>query len=204
MNKKLGIVAVVAAWVVALPVVAQASHKAFVSESIQVADHFMFVPDADPIIVPGATILIRDFKADIVTATVTSSALVPNDAYSIWWVVFNRPWKCMTPWACGSGDLSNPATKSSVFWGGGILASSEGYGTTQLQMRPGRTNRELFGPLRTDTGLQNIRKAEIHVVLRTHGPVGMAGTVAQQLGTVGEACPLPDCANKYFSVHRVK
>lgn len=204
MKKKAGIITVLAGLIAAVPLTAQAEHGRYVQESIEVADHFMFVPDADPVIVPGATILVRDIKADIVTATVTSTALMPNDVYSIWWVVFNKPWKCMTPWQCGSSDLGNPATKSSVFWGGGIIADGDGYGTTQMEMRPGKTRRELFGPLLTDTGLQNLKFAEIHVVLRTHGPAGMAGTVAKQLATVGEACPSPDCANRFFSVHRAK
>ena len=53
-------------------------------------------------------------------------------------------------------------------------------------------------------GLQNTKKAEIHVVLRTHGPAGLAGTVADQIGTANEACPVAGCQNKFFSVHRAK
>lgn len=204
MSGKLGIVAAVATLVVTLPLTAHAAKGGFVDESIQVADHFMIQPNSQPAtIAPGATILIRDHKADVITATVTSSALMPGHVYSIWWVVFNRPWKCATPYQCGSGDLSNSGVRGSVFWGGGIMANSDGYGTTQLELRPGRTKRELFGPM-TEIGLRNLRGAEIHVVLRTHGPAGEAGTVALQLGTVDDACPAAGCANSFFSLHRVK
>lgn len=172
-----------------------------VRESIQVADHFMF--GDPPMLVQGATILVRDFAARVITATVTTAALEPHTAYSIWWVVFNRPDNCETPYECGSPDVGNPAVKGSVFWGGGLLADGDGYGNTQIELRRGRTERELFGPMRDD-GLQRLRNAEIHLVIRSHGPVGLAGTVAAQIGSANEACPPGGCQNMFFSVHRAK
>jgi len=170
-----------------------------VRESVEIAEHFMF--GDPPTQVNGATILIRDFPAGIITATVTSSALEAHSAYSIWWVVFNRPGNCAIPFECASSDLGNPAVRGSVFWGGGLLADGDGYGNTQIELRRGRTSRELFGPM-LDTGLKNLRGAEIHLVLRTHGPAGMAGTVGKQIGTANEACPAGGCQNAFFSVHR--
>lgn len=194
-TKRLGIVASLA---MAMPLTANADH--FVKESVQVADHFMFNPGGDPIIAPGATILIRDFRAGIITATMTSAALTPDYAYSIWWVVFNRPQHCAVPKQCQISDLMNDAVKPSVFWGGGLLADGDGYGTTQLELRRGRTDRELFANTK-NYGLQNLKKAEIHLVLRSHDDIGVAGTVAKQLGTANEACPAILCRNVFFSVH---
>ena len=175
-NKLTGFLAGIA---LALPAAALAGE---VRESIQVADHFMFQPaPAEPTIAPGATILIRDLKNRVVTATLTSAALEAHTAYSIWWVIFNRPQNCAAPWQCGSGDLGNSAVRPSVFWAGGLLADGDGYGNTQIELVQGRTDRELFGPMK-DTGLRNITNAEIHLVLRTHGPVGVAGPVADQIG----------------------
>ena len=186
-----------------LPLTADAG-GGYVRESIQVADHFMFQPAGTPAtIAPGATILVRDFRAGIITATVTSAALTPNNAYSIWWVVFNHPQYCATPYECAGSDLGNPAVRGSVFWGGGLLADGDGYGNTQIEMRRGKTKRELFGPM-LDTGLQNIMFSEIHLVFRTHGDVGVAGTVADQVGTADEACPADGCRNVFFSVHRAE
>lgn len=195
--KRLGIIAGLA---LAVPLTANASHSHKVQESIQVADHYMFNPGGDPIIAPGATILIRDFRAGIITATMTSAALTPDYAYSIWWVVFNRPQHCAVPKQCQISDLANDAVKPSVFWGGGLLADSDGYGTTQLELRRGRTDRELFANTK-NYGLQNLKDAEIHLVLRTHEDIGMAGTVAKQIGTANEACPAAGCRNVFFSVH---
>lgn len=194
--KRLGIVA---SLMLAVPLTANATHN--VQESIQVADHYMFQPPGtDPTIAPGATILIRDFKAGIVTATVTSAALTPDYAYSIWWVVFNRPQFCAVPYECEVSDLGNDAIKPSVFWGGGLLADGSGYGNTQIELRRGRTDRELFANTK-NYGLQNLKNAEIHLVLRTHDDIGVAGTVAMQIGTANEACPATGCRNVFFSVH---
>jgi len=192
---------VFASLAIAVPITAFAAN---VKESVQVADHYMFQPaPAAPTLAPGATILIRDLKNRVVTATLTSAALEPHAAYSIWWVIFNRPQNCAIPWECGGGDLSNDAVRPSVFWAGGLLADGDGYGNTQIELVQGRTNRELFGPMKA-TGLQNIFKAEIHLVLRTHGPVGVAGTVADQVGSANLACPAEGCSNKFFSIHRVQ
>ena len=187
------------------PIVAAADHDNgmgnTVRESIQVADHFMF--GNPPVLVQGATILVRDFAAKVITATLETAALEPHTAYSIWWVVFNRPHHCAVPYECAGSDLGNPAVEGSVFWGGGLLADGDGYGNTQIELRRGRTERELFGPMRDD-GLQRLRDAEIHLVLRTHGQAGVAGPVAAQIGTANEACPPSDCRNVFFSVHKAK
>jgi hypothetical protein len=106
-----------------------------VRESIQVADHFMFgIP---PVLAQGATILVRDFAAKVITATVETAALEPQTAYSIWWVVFNRPKYCALPYECAGADLGNPAVEGSVFWGGGLLADGDEYGNAQIELRRG-------------------------------------------------------------------
>lgn len=205
MRQRLMAIPLVAGLLLTAPIAVLAEHDNgkgnTVRESIQVADHFMF--GDPPMLVQGATILVRDLAAKVITATVTTAALEPHTAYSIWWVVFNRPRFCAVPYECAGADLGNPAVKGSVFWGGGLLADGDGYGNTQIELRRGRTERELFGPMRDD-GLQRLRNAEIHLVLRTHGPVGMAGPVAAQVGTANEACPPGDCRNVFFSVHRAK
>ncbi|HSM32194.1 MAG TPA: hypothetical protein VK854_15965 [Woeseiaceae bacterium] len=203
MRQKLKMLTAITGLVLAIPLAATADENNgqgnTVRESVQVADHFMF--GDPPVLVQGATILVRDLAARVITATVTSAALVPHNAYSIWWVVFNRPQYCATPYECAGSDLGNPAVRGSVFWGGGLLADGDGYGNTQIELRRGRTDRELFGPMRDD-GLQRLGAAEIHLVLRTHGPAGIAGSVAAQIGTANEACPPGGCQNVFFSVHR--
>lgn len=96
--------------------------------------------------------------------------------------------------------MGSPKAKASAIWGGGFLADEFGDGNTSLGLVRGKTRREVL--VGSDVGLLNVRRAEIHVVLRTHGRAGVAGTVADQIGTANEACPPEGCANKFFSVHR--
>ena len=166
-----------------------------VRESVEVSDHYLFNTDT---MVDGATILIRDFNNRIVRGTITSSALNPEAAYSIWIVVFNRPNHCAIANECGLGDLGNPNVEVSVFWGGGFIADSNGYANTAFSIVPGHTDRELFA-VPGDYGLSNLKGAEIHIVLRTHGQAGFAGSVATQIGTANGACD--GCENQFASVH---
>ncbi|MFK7894710.1 MAG: hypothetical protein AB8G23_02680 [Myxococcota bacterium] len=168
------------------------------TESVEVRDHFVFGVDER---VDGATVLVRDFRNRQIDATITSRALDADTSYSIWWAVFNRPEFCAEPYACQVSDLKGDwRIKPSVFWAGGFISDGEGYGNTAIRLVPGRTRRELFGNTK-NYGLQNLKGAEIHVVLRTHGPAGLAGTVAEQVGTATEACPSDGCANVFVSIH---
>ncbi len=169
-------------------------------EHISVSDHHTF---SGGDLVDGATILVRDGTRKVVTASITTRALEADTAYSIWWAVFNKPQYCMTPNACVVADLGpngDPRVNPSVFYAGGFISDIYGLGTTNLRLTPGRTKRELFAG--SDAGLQNFMGAEIHLVLRTHGPAGVAGSVAQQIGTASEACPPDNCKNVFASIHK--
>ena len=176
-------------------------HGLKVRESVEVSDHFIFNTDQ---IVNGSTILVRDSRHRVITATVTSRALQPNNAYSLWWAVFNYPEYCIEPYRCSVLDLEinggDPQIKASVFWAGGFIADASGTANTALQLTRGRTDRELFAAS-GDYGLQNFADAELHLVLRSHGEAGVWGTVAQQIGTANEACPPQGCQNVFASFH---
>ncbi len=171
-----------------------------VRESVEVSDLFAIGTTNK---VNGGVILIRDFHNRVINATMTTSAAVPDAAYSMWWAVFNFPQFCIVPRMCSSADIGSPdrdpRVKPSVFWAGGFVADSYGSANTSLRLVPGRTNREVFAG--TDFGLISVRGPEIHLVLRTHETAGVAGPVAQQIGTAGEACPMSGCVNEFFSTH---
>ena len=182
-----------------LPVQASAEGMSlgfYVNESVEISQHHEFPSGPE---VDGVTTLVRDFRNKVVRIEVTSAALEPDTAYSIWLAVFNSPHECGTPWACGLSDIANPAVRTSVFYGGGLLSDANGYGGTSMTLQPGKTNRELFANM-SDLGLQDIYNAEIHVVLRSHGPIGVAGPAALQIGTANLACPVSGCANVFASI----
>ena len=200
LSKLIGIVATL---IFAYTAAADGNHhkrKYYVPESIEVSDHQVF---GKPDIVNGVTVLVRDFRNRVVTATVSSNVLEPFTAYSIWWAVFNRPRFCNEPYRCALSDLSKSADsriKPSVFWAGGFISDAFGIANTTLRLVPGRTDRELFAKTK-GYGLLNLKGAEIHVVLRSHGEAGLAGTVAKQVGTAMEACPAGGCQNVFASIH---
>lgn len=169
----------------------------YVNESVEVAPHFVFPAGPE---VDGVTTLVRDFRNKVVRIEVTSAALEPDTAYSIWLAVFNSPDQCATPFQCALSDIPNPAVRTSVFWGGGLISDMNGYGDTSMTLQPGKTRRELFANM-SDLGLQDIQNAEIHVVLRSHGPTGVAGPAALQIGTAHMACPISGCKNVFASIH---
>lgn len=170
-------------------------------ESVEISDHTVFGTDE---VVDGATILVRDFVNEEVRASVSTQALETNTAYSIWWAVFNRPQYCRQAYACTTRDLEifggDPRVRASVFWAGGFVSDDFGTANMSMTLIPGRTTRELFAQSKA-YGLRNLRDAEIHVVLRSHGPTGVAGTVAEQIGTATLACPEDGCQNVFASVH---
>lgn len=176
----------------------------FVRESVEIGDHYVF---NTPIKVNGATILIRDFRNQVVNASVSSMALEPYEAYSIWWAVFNYPRFCDQPFRCSVQDLEvnkgDPRVRASVFWAGGLVADANGAANASLQLLPGRTQRETFAKSR-NLGLLNLRGAELHLVLRSHGPAGEAGPLSAQVGSANKACPAGDpkeCKNVFASFH---
>ncbi len=175
--------------------------EANAAESVEIANHTVFNTNE---VVDGATILVRDFVNNVVRAQISTQALQANTAYSVWWAIFNRPQFCREPYECAVGDLEvmggDPRVRASVFWAGGFVSDDFGTANVNLTLTPGRTTRELFAKSKP-YGLRNFKNAEIHAVLRTHGPTGIAGTVAEQIGTATLACPEGGCQNVFASIH---
>jgi hypothetical protein len=158
--------------------------------------------------VVGASIMTRDKTG--VEASVSTTGLSPAGAYSWWWVVFNNPQYCVD--GCGLDDLppgtvppaaGDPRVRASLLWGGGFVSDSSGSGFAIARLERGQPPGEVrFGP-----GLWNVEQAELHIVLRTHGPA-TAGEVAAQIGAFDGGCTpdeiaLGQCpnANVQFAAH---
>jgi hypothetical protein len=173
-----------------------------VRESIENSDLYVFNTNNT---VPGAVLLVRDFQDEVVKVSLSTSALTPDTAYSVWWAVFNNPEFCAVPGECAVTDLEvfggDPRVEASVFWGAGLLADAFGNGNVSFDLKPGRTHRPLFGGTQ-NYGLRNLGGAVLHVVLRSHGTAGVYGTVAEQIGSdASSACPPSGCVNEFASFH---
>jgi hypothetical protein len=155
------------------------------------------MPTAD---VAGDARLVRTDSG--VSYNLRTTGLTKGDATSVWWVIFNNPDQCAGD--CGMPDLFDPAVAASVQSGGGNMVGGSGNSTYASHLRLGETTNDHpvvhgdFGPPAVpNPGLTNPRGAEIHLVVRSHGPAipGMnhamfnsfeVGCTAETSGGAGE------------------
>ena len=121
--------------------------------------------------------------------TIDTTMLDAGAAYTIWRVIFNNPGAC-DPAGCSGADFGTAGVEASVMNATGRVADANGDATFSaflpagyMHTNPSSLNgRQLFGP-----GLQNVAGAEIHVVVRSHGP---SSGNPEQISTL-----LADCDN---------
>lgn len=99
----------------------------------------------------------------------------------MWWVVWNTPEGCFTPYACNEPDLFNPNA-------GGTLVGANGRLQIDAHLNEGATLTGFpypeFSPIGlqlTHTSLVDTGHAEVHLVIRSHGAAipGLINTAIQ-------------------------
>jgi hypothetical protein len=134
-----------------------------------------------------------------VTTTFLSPNLTVGDVYTLWWVIFNYPANC-SGGVCNLDDVvpfpGNTAAGVSLIYGAGHVIPTSGRGNFAADLAVGDTTGAMFGP-----GLIDPLGAEIHAVLRTHGPV-IPGLLDEQLSTFTGGCSVNTCANEISAEHR--
>ena len=159
-----------------------------------------------------------------VTATVDLADQVPNQATTLWWVVYNQPENCAEAF-CALSDLFNPETEGSFFGAGGSRVSDR-FGQVRLEasvyagagLPVGPEGSEPlddfgFGPDgHFGPGITNPMGAQIQLITRTHGD---ADELAEQselenalTSLFGGGCPFDlasdpetECTEPVFVVH---
>ena len=132
--------------------------------------------------VVGTSVAVRG--AGAVTATLRTHGLEPGHAYTVWAVIFNDPAHCVD--GCDGSDLANPEVGGvSVLATGGVARRDH----RQFRLRLAGTD-----------GLENPAGAEIHLVVRSHGPA-IAGLIGEQISTLNGGCPPNTCANVLMAKH---
>ena len=149
-----------------------------------------FLPDETPAAgdVVGSGVLTR--TAAGAQFDIATTMLDAGSAYTLWWIVFNNPAAC-DPAGCTGADLGVPAVEGSVMNATGRVVGADGTATFSsflpvgfMHTNPANGNlRQVFGP-----GLQDVAGAELHVVIRSHGP---ATGNPEQISTL-----LADCVNE--------
>lgn len=126
----------------------------------------------------------------------TLETTLPEGTYTTWWVVFNNPELCED--GCGLDDLENPDVNASVFWATGEVVDNGETGVFSASLLenhlPEGSDQVLFGD-----GLIDSFEAEIHLVVRSHGPA-IPGLEEEQISTFNGGCPPNECIDVQFSV----
>ena len=169
----------------------------------------------------GVAVLTRE--RDNLSLTVSTMDLNPNAAYSVWWVMFNKPENCLVPNGCGEpdvfeapGDLNDaqiPAVQMSASYAAGFVTGNEGLATFTAELKDGSlpdgtfvdngwSTPVGFGP-DDNAGLTrgNGLDAEVHIVLRSHGDA-VAGSVANQATTFDGLCDVQACSLVQVAIFR--
>ena len=150
------------------------------------------------------------------TVNFKATDLTPDYAYTLWWVIWNKPQNCQTPNSCGEIDFLTPnMPEVEVLYATGHLAGRSGYGNFAANLKEGDDTGSInstFG-LPSYGGLKDASTAEVHLVLRSHGPA-IPGQVADQIGSYEGGCvydlgaftgDIPDavgeCADILAAVH---
>ena len=151
-----------------------------------------------------------------VTMMISTNGLTEGDVYTAWWVVFNEPENC-SDGVCGEDDIfvvedgiiprDDAGNRAMNFDGIGtaniavIHASGQyvddGSLAVSASLGEGDVPGILFGP-----GLLDAEIAEIHLVLRSHGPAD-AELFADQISTFGGGCEPMDalpCDDQQFAM----
>ena len=117
--------------------------------------------------------------------------LTEGYAYSVWWAIFDNPQGCDAN-GCDAFDLRNiRQAQGSLVNGGGFVGTT---GAVFHQSHLTRHDPEGKSVEAGDpSGVDNPYKAEVHVVIRSHGPAESdPDDLATQTGTFGVFCNLPD------------
>jgi hypothetical protein len=211
MNRKLLTIVLVQLAALALSIAVSAQEDGSSSAPVQ--------SFADGSALDGSWSIVNRLENGLSMALHTSN-LVPGDAYTVWWVIFNAPEKC-TDGVCNEDDLFviDAATSSiaideygqrvmdpaglenaniSIQYATGGLVDAEGNGNFAAAVGVGNVPGVIAGP-----GLIDPQTAEVHLVVRSHGPV-IADALDAQIMAFGGGCEpadAPPCADVQFAMH---
>jgi hypothetical protein len=166
----------------------------------------VFSPTGEGKLIYGAgSQLVR--SGDGVFMTFHTQGLTPGTVATAWWVFFNNPKACLTS-PCRVADLlSNPASEPSLLYAAGRVVGPDGAASFSEFRAVGDTTGSESVPVPPfpayNPGLLDSKKAEVHVVIRTHGPALAGDALTQQLTTFNGGCPAPNtCGNVQVSIHQ--
>lgn len=154
----------------------------------------MFQTGNPAILKPGGATLYRSSQG--LEVRVATSGLLMNSSYTVSWVIFNNPSACVG--GCGADDLSNPDVRASVSYAAGFVTGLGDVGNVTAHLEAGALPDGV--DIVQGAGLEpgNGFRAEVHIVVRTHGLTNV-GHVDAQIGSFNGGCN-PTCTNVQSAV----
>ncbi|WP_154446300.1 hypothetical protein [Halovulum marinum] len=142
--------------------------------------------------IDGATATLVSYDGGVLVDVATAE-LMPGHGYTMWFVPINAPEACAAA-PCTSSDVvgNHEAVQSDVSYGAGAIADADGRARFTTHRAAGDLVDPWFGH-----GLQKPMTAEVHVVIRDHGPMdGLSAAAVEDALTshAGQCDPgkLPD------------
>ena len=150
---------------------------------------------------------------DMILITLEAAGLVPGDAHTLWWIVFNDPEGCSDP-GCGENDIFTPEGELNE---AGVIAAQIAIGNASGNVAKSDGTLEFGGSLTQDAGADGHQvlfgagfgdymltaspdDAEVHVIVQTHGQARGGKKLREQLSMVDSNCT-PACADIQVAVH---
>lgn len=164
--------------------------------------------------VTGTSVLRRTKNG--LTVNYKSDNLIPRHTYTMWWVIFNNPEACATQ-PCTMDDFMNAEEVQPVLlYGAGHLVGQSGKGNFSSHIKVGDDSgsiNELLGLPEVEGLLEGKAfTAEVHMILRSHGPA-IPGQINEQISAFPGGCEvefepfteIPDekgeCGDVEMSIH---
>jgi hypothetical protein len=158
----------------------------------------------------GSSIIVRNPGG--VTASLSAYSGVPSgEAVTMWFIVFNNPESCISYTMeepgitfCGEEDVlenPNPANVAVLYGTGHIVGNGAQVHLSGSLQEGDNTGAETFGGFYPSDNLEDAEVAEIHLIVRGHGPANHGRGVRNQIRTGQFECEPPICEDILFSVH---
>lgn len=131
----------------------------------------------------------------------------PGDATTNWWIIFNNPLNCSDV-ICGEDDVLDNLfggdpndVMVDVIFATGHVAGSQWRAAAHLN--EGDTSGSLLPLFELDAiGLNDAMEAEIHLIVRSHGPATnlTPDELSEAISSVGGGCGTNTCGDPQFAV----
>lgn len=203
MNKTLIISFLVTALFLTASVTAQDKRSANVKTSIEKVTNF-----AGTAVIPAAGSTVSRNNSGAYW-NISTSSLTPGEVVTLWVAIFNNPEYCdQTVPGCAPPDMNNPAVNGSLQYAGGAIVGLNGRADFSGFLRVGDNTGYYLLPMFPNMpnpapGLVNAKGADIHLVIRRHGPASSDPAILQaQLSSFPGGCEVMGaCANIQASIH---